>query len=434
MNITIFGTGYVGLVTGASLANLGHTILCVDVDAAKIALLEQGEIPFYEPGLKELVLKNKEKKRLFFTTSPQQGAEFGEVFFNCVGTPSREDGSADLSYVFSVAETVAKYAQGYKVLINKSTVPPGTARACAKLVQTRTPESQVEVVSNPEFLKQGNAVYDFNHPDKIVVGARSEKAFAILRKVYHGLVKMYIPFLEMDWENAEMVKYANNSFLATKISFINEIANISDRVGADITVIAKAIGMDYRIGSKFLNAGIGYGGSCFPKDVRALIHVAQEKNYRSGLLQEVDALNERQKKVLFHKVSDYFSGNIAGKTLTLWGLSFKPKTSDTREAPALVLIDDLLAAGAVLRVYDPVAMEEVKAKMGVKITYCNSIHESVQGSSAILLVTEWDEFRNVSFAELGKDMQHRIIFDGRNIYEPELVREEGFEYCGVGKR
>lgn len=434
MNITIFGTGYVGLVTGASLANLGHTILCVDIDAAKIALLEKGEIPFYEPGLKELVLKNKEKNRLFFTTSAQQGVEFGEVFFNCVGTPSREDGSADLSYVFSVAEAVAQYARGYKVLINKSTVSPGTARACAKLIQTRNPESHVEVVSNPEFLKQGNAVYDFNHPDKIVVGAQSEKAFAILRKVYHGLVKMYIPFLEMDWETAEMVKYANNSFLATKISFINEIANISDRVGADITVIAKAIGMDYRIGSKFLNAGIGYGGSCFPKDVRALIHVAREKNYRSGLLQEVDALNERQKKVLFHKVSDYFSGNIAGKTLTLWGLSFKPKTSDTREAPSLVLIEDLLAAGAVLRVYDPVAMEEVKAKMGAKITYCNSIHESVQGSSAILLVTEWDEFRNVSFAELGKNMQHKMVFDGRNIYEPELVREEGFEYCGVGKR
>ncbi len=434
MNITIFGTGYVGLVTGASLANLGHTVLCVDIDANKISLLEKGEMPFYEPGLKELVLKNKEKNRLFFTTTLTQGIEFGEVFFNCVGTPSKADGSADLSFVFSVTETIATHAKGYKALINKSTVPAGTARICDKLIKNVNSLSEVEVVSNPEFLKQGNAVYDFNHPDKIVVGAQSEKAFAILRKVYHGLVKMYIPFLEMDWETAEMVKYANNSFLATKISFINEIANIADRVGADITVIAKAIGMDYRIGPKFLNAGIGYGGSCFPKDVRALITTAEEKGYPSRLLREVDALNERQKQVLSHKVLDYFSGDIAGKILTVWGLAFKPKTSDTREAPSLTLIHDLLTAGAILQVYDPVAMEEVKAKIGDKVKYCNSIQESVQGSSAIVLVTEWDEFRNVNFAELGRTMPHKVVFDGRNIYEPELVREEGFEYRGVGKR
>src|SRR3989344_4595894 len=279
MKISVFGSGYVGLVTGASLANLGHDVLCADIDASKIVGLEKGEMPFFEPGLKELVQRTRDKKKLSFTTDLSHAAHYGEVLFNCVGTPANTDGSADLKALYVVVEVVASTVQDYKILVNKSTVPPGIARKCQEMITAQN--ANVEVVSNPEFLKQGNAVYDFNHPDKIVVGAESEKAFAVMRKVYHGLIKMYIPFLEMNWETAEMVKYANNTFLATKISYINEIANICDKVGADVRLVAKAIGMDYRIGPKFLNAGIGYGGSCFPKDVKALRAVARDKGYET---------------------------------------------------------------------------------------------------------------------------------------------------------
>ena len=452
MNITIFGTGYVGLVTGASLANFGHHVLCVDIDTEKIKILERGDIPFYEPGLKEMVQKNREKKRLSFSTNLQEGVHFGEALFNCVGTPTKADGAADLTALFAVAEMVAKTAQEHKLLIIKSTVPPGTTRKVKEVIQkmqannseVNNPLSNnsvtnavgVEVASNPEFLKQGNAVYDFNHPDKIVVGATSEKAFQQLRKIYQGLIKSYIPYLEMELETAEMTKYANNAFLATKISFINEIANICTFTGADVKQVAKAIGMDYRIGPKFLNAGIGYGGSCFPKDVLALINAAQQQGYQAKLLQEVHELNERQKKVIVPQIIKKMQ-EVNGTTITLWGASFKPKTSDLRSAPALILIPEFLKKGMHLRLYDPIALPEAKKIFGEErenIIYCSSVEESVEGSDLIVLVTEWDEFRNVSFSELGKLMKNKILFDGRNIYEPETVREEGFTYYGIGRK
>ena len=433
MKISIFGTGYVGLVTGACLANLGHKITCVDIDKKKIETLNEGEIPFYEPGLKELVAKNKEKGRLNFTVNAEEAIITAEAIFNCVGTPSKDDGSANLSYVFNVAETVGKFAQGYKVLINKSTVPAKTARKCQNIIKTVNPNSEVEVVSNPEFLKEGSAVYDFTHPDKIVVGAKTEKAYSILRKIYTGRVRTYIPFLETDWETAELIKYGNNSFLATKICFINEIANICDKIGADVKLVTQAMGLDYRISPKFLNPGIGYGGSCFPKDVRALYHTAKEHGYDAKFLKEVDQLNERQKEMFIPLILKKLE-EIQGNTVSLLGLSFKPKTDDIREASSLRLIEKLLEKNVNIKVYDPIAMGNVKEIYPQQIVYCNSVEESVENSDLIILSTEWDEFRNINFSELGKKMNHKILFDGRNIYEPELVREEGFEYYGVGRK
>jgi len=433
MNITIVGSGYVGLVSGACLANLGHKILCLDIDEKKIEMLKSGKVPFYEPGLQNLILKGVERGRLKFTTNSEEAIKFGEVIFNCVGTPGREDGSADLKYIFSVAETVSKYAEGYKIMINKSTVPPGTAKKCQEIILAENSDSLVEIVSNPEFLKEGAAVYDFMHPDKIVIGAKTDRAKHLVRKVYTGLVRTYIPFLETDWETAEMIKYANNSFLATKISFINELANICDGVGADIKILSQAMGLDYRISPKFLNPGIGYGGSCFPKDVRALVNSASKKGYDANLLREVDLLNERQKHSFVKKIVSRFGTDLSGKTFSIWGLSFKPKTSDIREATSLVMIDELTKLGAAVKVYDPIAMDEVKLEVGNKVTYCDSVSETVVGSSAVILCTEWDDFRNVNFSELN-GMVEKVVFDGRNIYEPEFMQEDGFEYYGVGRR
>jgi len=433
MKISIFGTGYVGLVTGASLANLGHDVLCVDIDQEKINLINSGEMPFYEPGLKELVLKNKERARLIFSTDIEEAVHFAEVIFNCVGTPMKDDGSAELKYVFNVTEKVALSAKEYKVLINKSTVPPGTAKKCQELITKTNPESKIDLVSNPEFLKQGNAVYDFNHPDKIVVGAESEKAFQMMHKVYHGLVKTYMPIIETNWETSEMIKYANNAFLATKISFINEIANICNKVGADVKTVSKAIGKDYRISPKFLNAGIGYGGSCFPKDVQALINTAKSHNYQPQLLQQVEELNERQKTIIVPQIIDKLK-EINGNQVTIWGLTFKPKTSDLRGATSLKIIEELITNGFKVNIYDPIALEEVRTIFSDKVTYSNSVKDSVVNSNLIVLVTEWDEFRNVDFSELGKSMKTKILFDGRNIYEPETLKENGFEYYGVGRK
>lgn len=433
MKITIFGTGYVGLVTGSCLANLGHEVLCVDIDEKKISILKNDEVPFYEPRLKELVVRNKNKNRLKFTSNLQQAINFGEIIFNCVGTPSEKDGSANLDYIFNVAKTVAKFSKGYKILINKSTVPPGTAKKCQDLILEIDAESKVEIVSNPEFLKEGSAIYDFMHPDKIVIGAKTEKAKNLVRKVYTGRVRSYIPFVETNLETAEMIKYANNSFLATKISFINELANICDINGADIKIISQAMGLDYRISPKFLNPGIGYGGSCFPKDVRALVDSASKKGYEAKLLKEVDLLNERQKHIFIKKIIKRFGPNLTGKIFSIWGLSFKPKTSDIREATSLVLIKELIKLGAKINVYDPIAMSDVKKEIKETINYCNSINETVEGSSGIIVCTEWDEFRNINLSELN-GMIKNIIFDGRNIYEPEFIKEEGFEYYGVGRK
>ncbi len=434
MNISCIGSSYVGLVTGSCFADLGHHVICCDIDEAKIKNLQQGKIPFYEPGLKDVVDRTSQKGKLAFTTNIKEAIEKSDVIFNCVGTPSKEDGSADLQFVFSVAQSVAMHAQGYKVLINKSTVPPGTATKTQDFIREKNPSSKVDVVSNPEFLKEGNAVHDFTHPDKIVVGAQSSKAFAVLREVYSGFVRPYMDILETDWMTAEIMKYANNAFLATKISFINEIANICDQVGGDIKTVARGLGMDYRINPKFLNAGVGYGGSCFPKDIRALIAVAKEKGYAAQLLQEVHSLNERQKKIILHKIEKEFGQDLTGHIFTLWGLSFKPKTNDIREAPSLVLINLLKLRGAQVIVYDPVAMEDVKSLYRDALTYASSLTSSTKNSSAIILLTEWDEFRNFNLKDLLQDMKHKVIFDGRNIYEPEQVRKAGFKYYGIGRQ
>ena len=434
MKITEIGVGYVGLTTGTHLANLVHSVICVDLDENKIDHLQKGKVPFHEPGLPELMNQNVKKGKLSFGTSAEEGVRFGEVIFNCVGTPSNGDGSANLEYVFSVAKMVGQHIDSYKVVVNKSTVPPGTARRTAEIISENN-KSRVpfDVVSNPEFLREGNAVRAFNYPDKIVVGTSSEKAISIMRKVYSGRMRTYLPMVETDWETAELIKYANNSFLATKISFINEIANICDRTGADIKIISMALGLDYRISPRFLNPGVGYGGSCFPKDVKALIKTAQEKGYHAKLLEEVDALNERQKNVMVKKIKERFSG-LGGKTFGVLGLSFKPKTNDMREAPSINIISELLAEGASIKVYDPCAIEDARKIFDDKVQYCASAEETAHGSSALILVTEWDEFRGLNFSELGRLMKEKILFDGRNIYEPELVKDEGFEYVGMGRK
>ncbi len=435
MNITVFGVGYVGLTTGACLANLGHSVLCVDVDAKRIELLNSGKIPFYEPGLPELVHQNSKKGKLRFTTNAAEAVHFGEVIFNCVNTPSDGDGSANLQYVFSVAKTIAEHMNSYKIIVNKSTVPPGTARQMAAIISEHNASKvSFDIVSNPEFLREGNAIRAFNYPDKIVIGTGSEKAITVMRRVYSGRMRTYLPIVETDWETAETIKYANNTFLATKISFINEMANICDKVGADIKIVSMALGLDYRISPRFLNPGVGYGGSCFPKDVKALIATAKGHGYQAALFEEVDALNERQKKMITHKIRERFGQNLGGKIFSILGLSFKPKTNDMREAPSIKIIQELLAAGAQVNVYDPCAMEDAKHIFQDTVNYCSSIEETAAESNALVVVTEWDEFRSINFLELSKLMKEKIIFDGRNIYEPELVRDEGFEYVGMGRK
>ncbi|MBT4446708.1 UDP-glucose/GDP-mannose dehydrogenase family protein [archaeon] len=442
MNITIFGTGYVGLVTGACLAKLGHTVICVDIDEAKLTKIAEGNIPFFEPGLSELVKLTQAKEKLFFTTEAKAAIQKSNVIFNCVGTPQHSDGRANLTYVKEVAKTVAIHAKGKKILINKSTVPPGTAKACQDLIKETNSESQVEVVSNPEFLKEGAAIHDFTHPDKIVIGCRenenSDWVKQMIRKVYLGRTRMYIPFLETSLESAEIIKYANNAFLATKISFINELANICDAVGADVKVAAQAMGMDYRISAKFLNAGIGYGGSCFPKDVRALVNKAKQHGYDAKLLDQVDKTNQTQKLQIIKKIESVFNSDLSGKTFAILGLSFKPKTSDMRESPSLTIIPELIKRGAKVQAYDPIATEEAKhaldKELHSSITFCDSIGQAVEKSDAILLLTEWDEFRSLNFSEIKDQVKQKIIFDGRNIYEPEIIAEEGFSYIGIGRK
>lgn len=433
MKITVFGAGYVGVVTAACLADLGHEVLGADVDEQKIISLQQGKVPFYEPGLLELVQKNQQKGRLRFTSSIPEAIRFSSIIFNCVGTPPQEDGSANVDAIFSVVNNVTAFASQDSLIINKSTVPPGTARKCQELVEAKNLTVRIDIVSNPEFLAEGKAVYDFTHPDKIVIGSNNPELYTLVRKIYQGRVRMYIPFLETDWETAELIKYANNSFLATKISFINEIANISDTTGADVKLVAQALGMDYRINPRFLQAGVGYGGSCFPKDVRALIKESKKRGYEAHLLQEVDALNTRQREVLMKKIEEGINV-LSGATVTVWGVAFKPKTSDTREAPALTIIPWLLEKGARVQVFDPIAQEEARKLFGNKTSYASTVEESVEGSSGIILLTEWDEFRNVDLSALGKKMEKKILIDGRNVYEPTLVREEGFQYYGVGRR
>lgn len=436
MKIAIVGSGYVGLVTGTCLADVGCEVCCVDVDEQKIAKLKRAESPIYEPGLDELLRNNIEKKRLTFTTSLASVIDEVDIVFSAVGTPPDEDGSADLRYVLEVARTVGRTMNHYILLVTKSTVPVGTAQkvkaAVREELQKRGLDLPFDVASNPEFLKEGDAIDDFQRPDRIVVGVESQRAEELLLALYRPFVMNGHPIIVTDIASAEMIKYAANAMLATRISFMNDIANLCEKVGADVNMVRRGIGSDTRIGSKFLYAGIGYGGSCFPKDVKALIHTADENGCSLDLLKAVEAVNERQKQVLFNKFYDYFKGDVAGKTVAMLGLSFKPNTDDMREAPSLVLIDKLLKAGCTVRAYDPVAMDECRRRIGNSITYCTDVYETLQNADALFVVTEWSEFKIMDFKRMKAEMKQAIIFDGRNIYNAGEVAANGIPYFPIG--
>ncbi|NDW12962.1 UDP-glucose/GDP-mannose dehydrogenase family protein [Bacteroides sp. 214] len=437
MKIAIVGTGYVGLVTGACFADTGIKVVCVDTNEAKIKGLQEGVIPIFETGLDELVLRNTKAGRLEFTTSLESVLDDVEVIFSAVGTPPDEDGSADLKYVLEVARTIGRNMKKYALVVTKSTVPVGTALKVKAAIQEELDKRGLsidfDVASNPEFLKEGNAIADFMSPDRVVVGVESERAQKLMTKLYKPFLLNNFRVIFMDIPSAEMTKYAANSMLATRISFMNDIANLCELVGANVEMVRNGIGSDTRIGRKFLYPGIGYGGSCFPKDVKALVKTAEQNGYRMRVLEAVEAVNEDQKSVLFKKLENYFGGNLKGKTIALWGLSFKPETDDMREAPALVLIDLLLKAGCNVRAYDPVAMEETERKIGQVIYYAKDMYEAVLDADALMLVTEWKEFRVPSWPVVKKAMVGDVVFDGRNIYEKEEMKEAGFTHFGIGK-
>lgn len=437
MNIAIVGTGYVGLVTGTCFAEIGVDVTCVDVDEQKIGKLEQGEIPIYEPGLKELVLKNCKAGRLHFTTSLESVLDKVQVIFSAVGTPPDEDGSADLKYVLQVARTIGSHMNDYKLVVTKSTVPVGTAKKVRHTIQEELDKRGVsiefDVASNPEFLKEGNAVKDFMSPDRVVVGVESEKAKTLMTRLYKPFLINNFRVIFMDIPSAEMTKYAANSMLATRISFMNDIANLCELVGADVNMVRSGIGSDTRIGRKFLYAGCGYGGSCFPKDVKALIKTAEQNGYDMQVLKAVEAVNESQKSILFRKLTASLGDDLRGKTVTLWGLAFKPETDDMREAPALVLIGKLLEAGCKVRVYDPEAMTECRRRLGDTVFYARDMYDAALDSDALLLVTEWKEFRMPAWGVLKKTMRNHLIIDGRNMYDADEVNEAGFEYHCIGR-
>ena len=438
MNIAIVGTGYVGLVSGTCFADTGAIVTCVDVDAKKIERLQNGDIPIYEPGLDELVVKNVKAGRLRFTTDLASVLNDQEIVFSAVGTPPDEDGSADLKYVLEVAKTIGKNINRYLVVVTKSTVPVGTAKKVRATIQAeldkRGVDVKFDVASNPEFLKEGNAIKDFMSPDRVVVGVESEMAKKTLTKLYKPFLINNFRVIFMDIPSAEMTKYAANSMLATRISFMNDIANLCELVGADVNMVRAGIGADSRIGRKFLYAGCGYGGSCFPKDVKALIKTADKCGYSMEVLKAVERVNEAQKSVLFKKLSKAYEGEtLKGKTIALWGLSFKPETDDMRESTALVIIQMLLDAGCTIRAYDPVAMEECRRRIGDKITYCRDMYDAVLDADALLLLTEWKEFRLPAWAVLKKEMNRPLVIDGRNIFDTEELEENGFEYHCIGK-
>ena len=437
MKISIIGTGYVGLVSGTCFAEMGIITSCLDIDNQKIENLKKGIIPIWEPGLEELVLKNHKKKNLLFTTDMAESLKDAEACFIAVGTPPDEDGSADLKYVLAVAREIGKNMQNYLVVITKSTVPVGTAEKVKKTIQEelnkRNSKLEFDIASNPEFLKEGDAIKDCLHPDRIVVGTNSEKAKDIINRLYRPFVLNGHPIIYMDITSAELTKYAANAMLATKISFMNDIANLCEKVGADINSIRKGIGSDKRIGTYFIYAGTGYGGSCFPKDVKAIIKTADENNYSLEILKAVENVNDRQKETLFHKAMKHFNNDIEGKTFAIWGLSFKPNTDDIREAPALVLIDLLTKHGAKVVAYDPVAIDETKKQIENKIKFVNEAYAATENADALFLVTEWSEFRILNYSLLLDKMKQKIIFDGRNIYEPNEVRNYGFTYYSIGR-
>lgn len=438
MNIAIVGTGYVGLVSGACFADTGANVTCVDVDINKIERLKKGEIPIYEPGLDELVLKNVKAGRLKFTSSLPEVLNEQEIVFSAVGTPPDEDGSADLKYVLQVAKTIGQNLNKYLVVVTKSTVPVGTARKVRATIHEELDKRGVDVAfdvaSNPEFLKEGNAIKDFMSPDRVVVGIESERAKTILTRLYKPFLINNFRVIFMDIPSAEMTKYASNSMLATRISFMNDIANLCECVGADVNMVRQGIGSDTRIGRKFLYAGCGYGGSCFPKDVKALIKTADDCGYSMEVLKAVEHVNEKQKSILFHKLQAAYNGeSLKGKTIALWGLSFKPETDDMRESTALVIIKLLKEAGCTIRAFDPVAMDECRRRVGDDVIYCRDKYEAVFHADALLLLTEWKEFRLPSWDVVGSAMNKKLIIDGRNIFDPEELAEAGFEYHCIGR-
>ena len=437
MKIAIVGTGYVGLVTGTCFAEMGTEVFCVDVNTEKIENLKQGIIPIYEPGLEDMVHRNQQAGRLHFTTDLTECLDEVEVLFSAVGTPPDEDGSADLKYVLEVARTVGRHIKKHILVVTKSTVPVGTAKKVRQAIQDeldkRGAQIEFDVASNPEFLKEGAAISDFMSPDRVVVGVESERAEELMTRLYRPFLLNNFRVIFMDVPSAEMTKYAANAMLATRISFMNDVANLCEIVGADINMVRKGIGSDNRIGNRFLYAGIGYGGSCFPKDVKALINTAKLNNYPMRILQAVEDVNDEQKSLLFRKLEKHFNGDLKGKRIAIWGLAFKPETDDMREAPSLVLIEKLLAAGCEVYAYDPVAVEESKRRIGESVHYAKDIYDAVVDADALMLVTEWKEFRMPSWRVLKKTMRDFIVFDGRNIYDKKELQEIGFTYYCIGK-
>lgn len=432
MNIAVVGTGYVGLVTGTCFAEMGNHVTCVDIDAQKVERMKNGEIPIYEPHLDVLFERNIRQGRLLFTTVLADAIKDAEVIFLALPTPPGEDGSADLSYVLGVASQLGNLITNYKIVVNKSTVPVGTAEKVRDAV-SKTCKSEFDVISNPEFLREGFAVDDFMKPDRVVIGTRSEKAKKVMNDLYAPFVRQGNPIYFMDERSAELTKYAANAFLATKITFMNEIANLCEKVGANVDAIRIGIGSDTRIGKRFLFAGIGYGGSCFPKDVQALYRTSQDYSYDFRILNSVMEVNEKQKLTLVEKVKKYYDGNLAGKHFALWGLAFKPDTDDIREAPALYIIRELIAAGATVSAFDPEAMNNVKKIVGDKITYASDPYEALNNADALLIATEWSLFRTPEFDKIKSTLKNKVIFDGRNLYDLQRMAELGFYYSSVGR-
>ena len=432
MNIAVVGTGYVGLVLGTCLAETGHDVICVDSDASKIDVLNAGKVPIFEPGLEELLRRNTEEERLTFSTDLHGAVEKSLIVFIAVGTPSDEVGAADLTSVFDVAQGVGRAMNGYKIIVTKSTVPVGTADRVTEIIAAETRE-QFDVVSNPEFLKEGAAVDDFMKPDRIIVGTTDVRVAEIMKEMYAPFVRTGRPIIVMDVRSAELTKYACNAMLATRISFINELANLCERVGADVDKVREGMGTDSRIGFAFLFPGIGYGGSCLPKDVRAVVKTAAEAGYEFKLLEAANEVNERQKKIILDKILDHFSGKIKGKVFAIWGLSFKPRTDDMREAPALAIIEALLERGAKVRAYDPAARKMAAAILGDKVELFTRNYDALKDADALVVATEWNEFRRPDLKRMASLMRELVIFDGRNIYNPKTVKEVGFTYYGIGR-
>jgi len=431
MKIAVVGTGYVGLVAGACFAENGNDVVCVDRDPAKIRLLRRGKIPIYEPGLEEVVRRNRTEKRLTFTTNLVSGVRSAQIIFIAVGTPTGEDGSADLQHVLGVARDLAKAMNGYKVVVNKSTVPVGTAAKVREIIRRETTHP-FSVVSNPEFLKQGAAIDDFMKPDRVVIGAEDERSAELMRELYAPFTRTGAPVMMMDCASAELSKYAANAMLATRISFMNEVSNVCEAVGADVDQVRKAVASDRRIGPSFLFPGVGYGGSCFPKDVKAMLRFAAVNDYDFQILKAVEDVNDSQKLRLLGKMEKHF-GNLKGKKIAVWGLAFKPKTDDMREAPAVPLIKALIAAGATVQAYDPEAMAIAKTIFGPKVTFAETSYDALSGADALALVTEWNEFREPDYGRMKKLMKTPIVFDGRNIFNPETLRAQGFTYYSMGR-